>query len=83
LPVWVIINSWYKELPEEQFETWQTAEGTIKVTYRQHSAVITGYDENFVYVNDPLKEEKNFKVDRANFEKAWIQMGRQAMTITD
>ncbi|WXB93687.1 C39 family peptidase [Bacillus sp. FJAT-52991] len=82
-PVWVIINAEYKKLTEDQFETWPTAEGTMKVTYYQHSAVITGYDEQFVYVNDPLKQEKNIKIHRTDFEQAWIQMGRQAMTITE
>ncbi|WP_232713453.1 C39 family peptidase [Bacillus xiapuensis] len=83
LPVWVIINARYKELPPDQFETWQTEEGTIKVTYRQHSSVITGFDEEYVYVNDPLKKEKNVRINRKNFEQAWIQMGRQALTFSN
>ncbi len=82
-PVWVIINSEFKRLAEGQFETWQTAEGMMKVTYYQHSVVITGYDEQFVYVNDPLKKEKNIKLNRTNFEQAWIQMGKQALTISE
>ncbi|PAQ13138.1 hypothetical protein CD798_16300 [Bacillaceae bacterium SAOS 7] len=82
-PVWVITNAEYKQLTEDQFETWQTAEGTMKVTYHQHSVIITGYDEQFVYINDPLKEEKNIQVNRTDFEQAWIQMGRQAITIAE
>ena len=27
----------------------------MKITYYEHSAVVIGYDQNFVYVNDPLK----------------------------
>jgi uncharacterized protein YvpB len=54
----------------------------MKVTYQQHSVVITAYDEEYVYVNDPLKKDKNRAIDRNDFEKAWIQMGKQAMTIT-
>src|SRR5699024_5484691 len=34
-PVWVIINSHYKHLPKEQFETWQTEDGPLDITYRQ------------------------------------------------
>ncbi|OZI12628.1 hypothetical protein CEW92_05585 [Bacillaceae bacterium SAS-127] len=82
-PVWVITNAEYKKLTEDQFRTWQTAEGTMKVTYHQHSVIITGYDEQFVYINDPLKEEKNIQVNRTDFEQAWIQMGRQAITIAE
>ncbi|MGM7636651.1 C39 family peptidase [Bacillus sp. Hm123] len=82
-PIWVITNAEYKKLAEDQFRTWQTAEGTMKVTYHQHSVIITGYDEQFVYINDPLKKEKNIQVNRLDFEQAWIQMGRQAMTISE
>lgn len=82
LPVWVIINSRMKKLPAEQFETWKTNQGNMKVTYRQHSVIITGHDKQYVYVNNPLKHEKNSRVNKKDFEAAWIQMGRQAMTIT-
>ncbi|WP_432432485.1 C39 family peptidase [Bacillus cereus] len=83
LPVWILTNAQFKELPENQFRTWNTDTGAMKVTYQQHSVVITGYDENHVYVNDPLNIDKNRKLNRNDFEKAWIQMGRQAMTITN
>ncbi|WP_373284201.1 C39 family peptidase [Priestia taiwanensis] len=80
-PVWVLTNALFKELPDNQYKTWNTNQGKMKVTYQQHSVVVTGYDENYVYINDPLKKDKNRKMDRRNFETAWIQMGRQAMTI--
>lgn len=79
-PVWVIINAAYKKLPETSFETWHTPSGKIRITYREHSVLITGYDENYVYFNDPLTGEKNKRADLAGFEEAWVQMGRQAIT---
>lgn len=78
-PVWVIINSHYKELPESEFITWQTEDGPIDITYRLHSVLVTGYDEDYIYFNDPLNYRD--KADRSNFEEAWIQMGKQAITI--
>ena len=54
-PVWVIINTTFKPLAESSFETWNTSSGEVKITYYEHSAVVIGYDQNFVYVNDPLK----------------------------
>ncbi|HDX9707752.1 TPA: C39 family peptidase [Bacillus thuringiensis] len=81
LPVWVLSNAKFKELSDDQFLSWNTDAGVMDVTYQQHSVVITDYDENYVYVNDPLREEKNRRLDREDFEKAWIQMGRQAMAI--
>ncbi|WP_042349352.1 C39 family peptidase [Bacillus massiliigorillae] len=80
-PVWVITNARFKELSDDHFKTWETEEGTMQVTYRQHSVVMTGYDEEYVYVNDPMKSKKNVALNRADFEAAWVQMGSQAMYI--
>ncbi|WP_439020599.1 C39 family peptidase [Bacillus thuringiensis] len=80
-PVWVIINTTFKPLAESSFETWNTSSGEVKITYYEHSVVVVGYDQNFVYVNDPLKNNPRFAVPRAEFEKAWEQMGKQAITI--
>ena len=82
-PVWMLTNARFMYLPFEQFRTWQTAEGSMLVTYLLHSVVLTGYDEQYVYVNDPLQSEKNFAVNRKSFEEAWIQMGRQAFCISE
>lgn len=80
IPIWIITNARYAELPPEQFQTWQTAEGEVEITYRLHSVVVTGYDPDYIYFNDPLTEEKNKKILRQDFIDAWVQMGRQAVT---
>lgn len=80
-PVWVIVNSTYKPLEESEFQIWHTPTGIVKVTKRLHSVIITGYDENNIYINDPLHSEPNKKVNREDFQKAWEQMGQQAVTI--
>ncbi|MDM5153484.1 C39 family peptidase [Bacillus sp. DX1.1] len=80
-PVWVIANTTFQSLAEDSFETWNTNAGDLKITYYEHSAIIVGYDQNFVYINDPLANKPNKKVSRAQFEKAWEQMGKQAITI--
>ncbi|WP_230199566.1 C39 family peptidase [Bacillus testis] len=80
-PVWVITNARFQELTKDHFLTWNTDEGKMDVTYRQHSVVITNYDDDYVYVNDPLHTKPNRAISRQNFEAAWIQMGRQAMYI--
>lgn len=79
-PVWIITNTTYSKLPASAFQTWHTALGKIKVTYKEHSVVITGYDENYYYFNDPL-DGKNKKAPKASFIEAWQQMGSQAITI--
>lgn len=80
IPVWVIINSTYDVLPESSFIKWQTPDGEIIVTYREHSVLITGYDENNIYFNDPLGIKEFAPKDK--FQKAWTQMGSQAITFT-
>ena len=57
--------------------------GTCRFTYDQHSVVITGYDDKYIYINDPLYSEPNRKLNRIDFEKSWEQMGSQAMTIKE
>ncbi|WP_291578870.1 C39 family peptidase [Clostridium sp. UBA6640] len=82
-PVWVITNANYRVLSSDEFQTWDTNAGKMQVTYHQHSVVITGYDNNFIYINDPLHPRANRKVNRINFEASWKQMGSQAMTISE
>ncbi|WP_144027766.1 C39 family peptidase [Paenibacillus sp. 32352] len=76
-PVWVVTNMEYTTLDEDAFETWETEDGGIDITYKEHSVLITGYDEDTVYINDPLGETE--EVDKADFISAWEQMGRQAI----
>ncbi|MBS4200088.1 C39 family peptidase [Bacillus sp. FJAT-49732] len=79
-PVWVIINSQYRELEDSYFQIWHTKEGKVRVTMKEHSVLITGYDDQFVYFNDPLTGIKNKKAPIKDFEKSWVQMGSQALT---
>ncbi|URM33750.1 C39 family peptidase [Cytobacillus firmus] len=79
-PVWIIINTAYKQLSDDLFQTWHTPSGKIQITYKEHSVLLTGYDQEFMYFNDPLTGEKNKKAPINDFEKAWVQMGKQAIT---
>lgn len=80
VPVWVITNTKYRELETKDFQTWYTSYGTIQITYSMHSVLVTGYDEEYIYLNDPYTNKQNKKVDREDFELSWKQMGRQAVT---
>lgn len=79
-PVWVITNTAYKKLDDSHFQTWQTDQGEIKITMKEHSVLVTGYDEEYIYFNDPMKAEIR-KAPINNFREAWVQMGKQAITV--
>lgn len=81
-PVWVIITSTYDVLPESEWETWETKDGPVKVTYRMHAVLVTGYDEEHIYANDPLKE-KNTQYPKDEFIAGWEQIGKQAITYVE
>jgi uncharacterized protein YvpB len=77
-PVWIITTSSFA--PVSDFKTWNTPQGTTRITFSEHSVVITGYDANYIYINNPYGQ-KNQRVNRSSFEKAWVQMGSQAIVI--
>jgi uncharacterized protein YvpB len=78
-PVWVIVTSTYAYLPESYWQTWHTPSGKVKVTKKEHSVLVTGYDDKYIYFNDPLAG-KNRKVSKANFIAGWEQIGKQAIS---
>ncbi|MCM3603569.1 C39 family peptidase [Robertmurraya korlensis] len=77
-PVWIITTSTFS--PVDEFETWETPQGEVTITYKMHSVVITGYDNDTIYINNPYGE-KNQQLDRESFIQAWEQMGSQAIVV--
>lgn len=78
-PVWTIATVTYA--PTYDMEEWETPNGLVDISWNVHSVVITGFDQENVYVNDPYGE-KDKAVDRTEFQAAWEQMGRQAIIIS-
>lgn len=82
IPVWVITTTDFNELSPKDFRVWYTSYGPIEVSYKQHSVLVTGYDDKYVYFNNPLSPngKKNQRVPIEQFKESWIQMGRQAIS---
>lgn len=80
VPVWVITNTKFKELSPDDFHIWYTSTIPIQVTYFEHSVLLTGYDQQYIYFNDPLSKEKNQKAPIEDFKKSWEQMGKQSVS---
>ncbi|PIE93471.1 hypothetical protein CO726_20765 [Bacillus fungorum] len=79
-PVVMITNATFAPLDEDEFTIWETNSGDISITYNEHCVVLVGYDKEFVYIRDPLNDSLEVKVPRESFEKAWLQMGSQAIS---
>lgn len=79
-PIWALIHTQFKTLPKSEFHTWLTPSGEIEITRYQHAVLITGYDEKYIYFNDPLSQEVNRPILKSHFQLAWEQMGRQAIS---
>ncbi|MCG0810196.1 hypothetical protein IMAU10576_02325 [Lactiplantibacillus plantarum] len=64
-------------------QTWQTPQGSVKVTYDMHSVVIVGFNrtKKLIYINNPYGEKQQ-AVSWKNFEAAYNQMGKQAIVLT-
>lgn len=69
--------------PTNQWVTWKKDERTIKATFQEHVVLLVGFDEQHVYLNDPLTGAKGLKVAKKSFIESWKQMGSQALTIVD
>lgn len=77
-PVLIITTTKFNRVNDMQ--TWQTAQGEVKVTPSSHACVITGFDKKAqtVLVNDPFGYQ-NKVVSWAKLEKSYNQQGKQAL----
>lgn len=77
--IWVTID--YEEVKE--VFTWTSYDKKETYTYPkdEHVVVLIGYDEEYYYINDPLKNEKNVKVKKEQLEKCYDSLGRQSVEI--
>lgn len=75
--IWTTID--YLEVTE--IYEWFHYDSKETYTYpkNSHVVLITGVDNNYYYINDPLKNEKNIKVEKEQLEKSFDSMGRQAI----
>ncbi|CAG7604471.1 hypothetical protein PAESOLCIP111_00702 [Paenibacillus solanacearum] len=65
----------------EKWVTWDTDLGPIRTTFMEHAVLLVGYDEQYVYVNDPLTGKR--KIEKSQFIATWEAMGKQALSYTE
>lgn len=59
---------------------WQGPHGPVSATFDEHAVLLVGYDQQYLYINDPLDGAVGKAVDREQFAAAWEQLGKQAVT---
>lgn len=74
--VWTTIN-----FTEPQINTaWKNGNNTITAYFNQHAVLLTGYDKDYVYFNDPLTGKVNDRISKKQFLNIWTSTGRKAIT---
>ncbi len=69
--------------PVKEVYQWYSYDGNRTYTYAKnsHTVLVTGMDDNYYYLNDPLKDESNIKVPKEKLEISFDSAGRQAIAI--
>lgn len=75
-PVWIIATLELQIPTEDDFIPWYTKAGEIKVTPLVHSVVLTGIEEDTVFVNDPYGY-KDRPTSLEDLELIYNKMGKQ------
>lgn len=76
--VWTTID--YK-VPSK-WVVWDTPIGPFQSTFMVHAVLLVGFDEQYVYVNDPLSGKGKHKIEKTRFLATWEAMGSQALSYT-
>lgn len=77
-PVLVWITNDFK--PPTRPAQWISNGETISIYFSQHAVLLTGYDKDNVYYNDPLSNTKNKSVSKEVFKAIWGTMGNKAIS---
>ncbi|MDU1845324.1 MAG: C39 family peptidase [Niallia nealsonii] len=64
----------------DRWESWKHNGKTIKTPLDLHAVVLVGFNNNHVYLNDPLSGKKNVKVEKKTFIKSWHALKSRAIS---
>jgi uncharacterized protein YvpB len=73
---WTTVNF----APTSSWVTWQGPKGPVHATLNEHVVLIVGFNNDQIFVNDPLDGTAAKAVNRAQFESSWEQLGQQAVS---
>ncbi|GLB60396.1 C39 family peptidase [Cytobacillus sp. NCCP-133] len=64
----------------DRWESWTHGNQTIKTPLDLHAVVLVGYDNQYVYLNDPLSGRKKVKVSKERFISSWHALKSRAVS---
>lgn len=64
----------------DRWESWRHESYVIKTPLDLHAVVLVGYDQQNVYLNDPLSGRKNVKVNKQRFIQSWKALKSRAVS---
>lgn len=62
------------------WDIWRHGNEQIKGTREEHAVLLVGYDERYLYINDPLTGIKSRKIDKNPLLASWNALGKQALS---
>lgn len=80
-PIWIIATLELQIPTENDFISWYTKSGEIKVTPLVHSVVLTGIEGETIFVNDPYGH-KDRSVSLESLELFYSKMGEQYLFVS-
>ncbi|MDN9011582.1 C39 family peptidase [Brevibacillus laterosporus] len=64
----------------DRWESWKHGNKQITTPLDLHAVVLTGFEDGYIYINDPLSEKKARKVNQETFIQSWNALGKQALS---
>lgn len=80
IPVLVWTTTTFTVPKQNQWLTWDSPSGPVRATMLEHTVLLVGYDEQHVYVNDPLSGRQKVRIEKQQFIETWQIMGKQALS---
>jgi uncharacterized protein YvpB len=76
--VWTTIDF---KVPQK-WVVWDSPQGLVKTTFKEHAVLLVGYDEEYVYVNDPATGQGARQLKKNEFIASWVALGKQGLSYT-
>jgi len=76
--VWTTIDF---KVPQK-WVVWDSPLGPVKTTFKEHAVLLVGYDEEYVYVNDPATGQGARQLNKNEFIASWVALGKQGLSYT-